>query len=631
VKEDQRGRIPAVTHVDGTARVQTVTLEDNGTFYEVVREFGEITGIPVILNTSFNVNREPIVETPLDALICAFATSIHFLVMEGRLVDCARYRDPELVKRMRSDRDDILEEEYRRLTRLHLRHYDEEERNAYLREENIVADWHRLYSPKYELEKAMAEWRRDGRSVLIVGTRAHTKVLYLYIPEFPSVAVRAYVPCDDLPGEATGFSGVYAELALAEVPWDEVDVVLISSHEYQRELTRRVRDSAPAEVAVLEIYDDACDSLVYTLPEKWPILNAAEGEKHQLVVTRRAQRTASNIDFDFEPSRIDVGDRYAVAINYHFVRTKGLGTFQLRAHERPDRFEEQLARLSENFMFCRARDLVDPSLELPESNVVLTFDDGVSDVGRFVLPCLEKYGVKATVYVCSKPYLERRLLDVHKIEFLMTRLGVDRFRDAFYRELQTQFPRGVERESLDFAKGYQFYRYDVETIREFKIDLNYRLPYANVIPVLDVLFRGTFGEKSEVDAVGETYLSLDDLKRIAAAGHEIGVHTNRHRVLPRLDFDEQKREIEVGMQFLRDVTGETRFTVAYPNGFYDDRSKRALKELGVLAGVSMERRMIKPDDIQARWSLPRYDVNDCFDRESNAIRYEVFSNLSTGD
>jgi hypothetical protein len=85
------------------------------------------------------------------------------------------------------------------------------------------------------------------------------------------------------------------------------------------------------------------------------------------------------------------------------------------------------------------------------------------------------------------------------------------------------------------------------------------------------------------------------------------------------------------MEFLRGALGEERFTVAYPYGFHDLRTKRAMKQLGALAGVTMERRMIKPGDIQARWSLPRYDVNDCFDRRSNEIVYPVFASLSTGD
>ena len=64
VKPDMAQRVPAVVHVDGTGRLQTVTAEANGRFYELVRSFHEKTGVPILLNTSFNVMGEPIVETP---------------------------------------------------------------------------------------------------------------------------------------------------------------------------------------------------------------------------------------------------------------------------------------------------------------------------------------------------------------------------------------------------------------------------------------------------------------------------------------------------------------------------------------------------------------------------------------
>jgi carbamoyltransferase len=67
VKEDKRGVVPAVTHVGGTARPQTVRREWNPRYHEIVRRFGEATGVPVLLNTSFNLRGEPIVNTPANA------------------------------------------------------------------------------------------------------------------------------------------------------------------------------------------------------------------------------------------------------------------------------------------------------------------------------------------------------------------------------------------------------------------------------------------------------------------------------------------------------------------------------------------------------------------------------------
>ena len=85
VKASAKGIIPAVTHVDGTARVQTVTREANSRFYELLMEFGRLTGVPVLLNTSFNV-REPIVCSPDDAVRCFLRTQVEWLVLGNLLV-----------------------------------------------------------------------------------------------------------------------------------------------------------------------------------------------------------------------------------------------------------------------------------------------------------------------------------------------------------------------------------------------------------------------------------------------------------------------------------------------------------------------------------------------------------------
>lgn len=75
IKEKQK-EIPSVVHVDGTARVQTVKRGDNPPFYKLINEFYNITGVPLILNTSFNVKGEPIVNTPREAYNCFMKTGM---------------------------------------------------------------------------------------------------------------------------------------------------------------------------------------------------------------------------------------------------------------------------------------------------------------------------------------------------------------------------------------------------------------------------------------------------------------------------------------------------------------------------------------------------------------------------
>ncbi len=81
VIEEKKRIIPSVTHVDGTARVQTVTKEVNALYYDVINCFYKRTGVPVILNTSFNIKGEPIVTKPIDAIRCFYGTGIDVLVI----------------------------------------------------------------------------------------------------------------------------------------------------------------------------------------------------------------------------------------------------------------------------------------------------------------------------------------------------------------------------------------------------------------------------------------------------------------------------------------------------------------------------------------------------------------------
>jgi carbamoyltransferase len=80
-------RLPAITHVDGSARVQTVNEETNPRFALLLRAFERLTGCPILLNTSFNLNYEPIVCTPIDAIICFILSGLDTLVVEDFIID----------------------------------------------------------------------------------------------------------------------------------------------------------------------------------------------------------------------------------------------------------------------------------------------------------------------------------------------------------------------------------------------------------------------------------------------------------------------------------------------------------------------------------------------------------------
>jgi carbamoyltransferase len=87
VRPEKRGVIPSVTHVDGSARPQTVERDVNPLYWRLIQQFGERTGVPVVLNTSFNLRGEPIVCTPTDAIRTFFSSGMDALVIGNFVVE----------------------------------------------------------------------------------------------------------------------------------------------------------------------------------------------------------------------------------------------------------------------------------------------------------------------------------------------------------------------------------------------------------------------------------------------------------------------------------------------------------------------------------------------------------------
>tara|TARA_Y100000310_G_scaffold262419_1_gene272083 strand:- start:6853 stop:8613 length:1761 start_codon:yes stop_codon:yes gene_type:complete len=86
IKKEWHEKIPAVTHVDGSGRLQTIRRHQNLLYYDLVKEFGKLSGIPILINTSFNIRGEPIVCTPYDAYKCMMGTGIDYLVIGKFLI-----------------------------------------------------------------------------------------------------------------------------------------------------------------------------------------------------------------------------------------------------------------------------------------------------------------------------------------------------------------------------------------------------------------------------------------------------------------------------------------------------------------------------------------------------------------
>jgi carbamoyltransferase len=86
-RPEMRDRVPAVVHEDGTGRLQSVTPELCGRFYELIREFKALTGVPMLLNTSFNIMGKPIIHSVEDAVATFYTTGLDALIIEDVLIE----------------------------------------------------------------------------------------------------------------------------------------------------------------------------------------------------------------------------------------------------------------------------------------------------------------------------------------------------------------------------------------------------------------------------------------------------------------------------------------------------------------------------------------------------------------
>ena len=103
----KRSLVPAITHVDFSARVQTVSENDNPLFYKIIKQFDTLTNCPLLINTSFNIRGEPIVATAADAYRCFMCTDMDYLLIGNCLFE--REKQPNKDKYKKEDISTILD------------------------------------------------------------------------------------------------------------------------------------------------------------------------------------------------------------------------------------------------------------------------------------------------------------------------------------------------------------------------------------------------------------------------------------------------------------------------------------------------------------------------------------------
>tara|TARA_Y100000590_G_scaffold313239_1_gene354090 strand:+ start:1296 stop:3515 length:2220 start_codon:yes stop_codon:yes gene_type:complete len=171
--------IPSAIHVDSTARVQTVNPKQNKKFYDIIKQFYILTGVPVVLNTSFNDAGEPLVETPLDAIICFLKTKIDYLIIDNFCIDSSKIsvnKKKKLLKDLKNLRIKEISFKEKESLKIITRNFKVSEFKRKVNKENKIAISYVLNRTLKKI-KSFFESINHNENILIVGANDHTNVL----------------------------------------------------------------------------------------------------------------------------------------------------------------------------------------------------------------------------------------------------------------------------------------------------------------------------------------------------------------------------------------------------------------------------------------------------------------------
>jgi len=234
--------IPAVSHVDETARVQTVSRKQNQIFYDLICEFKKITRIGCVLNTSFNDAGEPIVETPEDAIISFLRMKIDYLVLENYVID-PKDINKSINKKIILDRKKKIEDNEKEALNLLTFNYNNYDKKNYFRIEEKKAYWNAVEKPVYDLENKINTWIKEKRKIIIYGTFDHTELLLKNLDNFLNLDIIGFAPYSNINDDYNNLKRIkfpFTELKNINEKYDDKTLILISSYEFAYDIEKEI-------------------------------------------------------------------------------------------------------------------------------------------------------------------------------------------------------------------------------------------------------------------------------------------------------------------------------------------------------------------------------------------------------
>ncbi|MGH9246591.1 MAG: polysaccharide deacetylase family protein [Acidimicrobiales bacterium] len=302
-------------------------------------------------------------------------------------------------------------------------------------------------------------------------------------------------------------------------------------------------------------------------------------------------------------------------VMYHYVRDVARTRFPRTKALSVDEFRGQLGHLTRHYCVVSIEELVaaarDGTRALPPNAALLTFDDGYLDHYATVLPLVLDAGVPAAFFPPALPVLERRVLQVNKIQFVLAAVEhVGQLVEAVMRRIDAEgAPYGMPSADTYWEMNARATRFDSPSVVFVKAMLQRELPEELRRSLVADLF-ARFVTSDEAAFAAELYVDADQLRTMVESGMYVGSHGYHHEWMDRLTPEDQRVEVDRSLTFLDKVGAPTdEWVMCYPYGAYDESLLGVLRQRNCAVGLTSRPELAKlgTDD---RLVLPRLDTND---------------------
>jgi peptidoglycan/xylan/chitin deacetylase (PgdA/CDA1 family) len=296
------------------------------------------------------------------------------------------------------------------------------------------------------------------------------------------------------------------------------------------------------------------------------------------------------------------------AIMYHYVRENvnlpPYGYYHLNI----DDFRAQLDHFESTIGFVNKSEFIEcihNGTEPPEG-VVLTFDDGLIDHYRWVLPELQSRDLWAIFYVPTTPMRTETVLDVHRVHSLIGKVDHQKLLAAIDEIVREKM---IQKQNREEFKNNTYQKQDsAEGVSYIKQILNYYTKDSYRTQIIDRLETKFFEESISVE---DLYLSEEQIQALDDAGMIVGAHSVTHRVLSQLSEQQQREEISQSFGHLDEIVDTLPYrTFCYPYGgshTYTSETKTILDTVNCSWTFDVRSQDIDKEELESPQTLPRYD------------------------